>query len=205
MYIRKFTFKPEDVNCKFCTEYKRKDGCTSPGCPWLAERIEAGAVDYREAVLEAILPRSKVMSERVLRLIDNPPSSFWVDRQHKNRMEMFNHRLGFNKRRNVSTYYAAMYLLTTSEEIYRRTANCFFGKGVEFDFAVLNQISMHNYSLYSAAQTIYCKSSNVTVEDMADPTIIDDEAFQLIINAILIAKYGIPAFNLIEEEKSNGN
>lgn len=44
MYINTFRYKPEDVDCKLCTEYRKKLGCTVKGCPFLAERMEAGVV-----------------------------------------------------------------------------------------------------------------------------------------------------------------
>lgn len=46
MYINTFKYTPEDVDCKLCTEYVKKFGCTACGCPWMAERIEAGVVSY---------------------------------------------------------------------------------------------------------------------------------------------------------------
>ena len=52
MYINTFKYTPKDVSCQLCTEYVKKLGCTALRCPWLAERIEAGVVGYREAVLE---------------------------------------------------------------------------------------------------------------------------------------------------------
>ena len=45
MYIRRFKYKPDDVDCRLCTEF-RKRKCTLEGCPWIAERIEAGVVSY---------------------------------------------------------------------------------------------------------------------------------------------------------------
>ena len=51
MYINTFKYTPKDVSCQLCTEYVKKLGCTALRCPWLAERIEAGVVGYREAVL----------------------------------------------------------------------------------------------------------------------------------------------------------
>ena len=52
MYINTFKYSPQDVSCQFCTEYVKKVGCTALRCPWLAERIEAGVVGYREAITE---------------------------------------------------------------------------------------------------------------------------------------------------------
>ena len=49
-----FKYEMEDVDCKFCTEYRgKKRGCAHAVCPWLAERIEAGAVGYEEALLDS--------------------------------------------------------------------------------------------------------------------------------------------------------
>ena len=94
MYIRRFTYKPEDVDCKLCTEYKKCDRNLMK-CPWIAERIEAGAVSYKEAVLTAF-PGKGLSFERLLETIQAYPGTFWLNKQHKDRMEMFNHRLGYS-------------------------------------------------------------------------------------------------------------
>ena len=46
--------------------------------------------------------------------------------------------------------YAAMYLLPSNDDIYRRTANCFCKDGIEFGYAVLKSTSPHNYALFMA-------------------------------------------------------
>ena len=61
MYINTFKYTPKDVSCQLCTEYVKKLGCTALRCPWLAERIEAGVVGYREAVMETF-PRDRRLS-----------------------------------------------------------------------------------------------------------------------------------------------
>lgn len=202
MYIRRFTYKPEDVDCKLCTEYKKCDRNLMK-CPWIAERIEAGNVSYQEAVLTAF-PGKGLSFDRLLETIHAYPGTFWLDKQHKDRMEMFNHRLGYLPKRNTPVYYAVMYLLTTSEELFRRTSNCFYCKGVEFDYAVMQNISLHDYALYAVAKDLYNSTVKLTLLDMADREIVDDEVFRLIINATLIAKYGVQAFNLKKEVPKNG-
>ncbi len=59
MYINTFKYSPEDVSCHLCTEYVKKVGCTALRCPWLAERIEAGVVGYREAI-SSTMPRPAI-------------------------------------------------------------------------------------------------------------------------------------------------
>lgn len=203
MYIRRFTNKPEDMDCKLCTEYKKCDRNLMK-CPWIAERIEAGAVSYTEAVLTAFSGKG-LSFDRLLKTIWEYPGTFWTNKQHKDRMKMFNHRLGYVSKRNTPVYYAVMYLLTTSEELFRRTSNCFYHKGVEFDYAVLQNISLHDYALYAVAKDLYTGTVKLTLLDMADREVVDDEAFRLIINATLIAKYGVQAFNLKKEVLKNAH
>ena len=67
-------------------------------------------------------------------------------------MEVFNNRLGFIKSRNTPSYYAALYLLTSNDALYRRTANCFYYGGIDFSYAALRGISLHNYALLYVAK-----------------------------------------------------
>ena len=198
MYIRRFTYKEADVDCTLCTEYRGKNRCPHSICPFIAERIEAGTVTYQEAI-RSMIPSHCSMSRRLPQLIQAYPNSLWGDPQHRHRMELFHNRLGYARRRNTPCYYAAMYLLTSNAEIHRRTANCFHRAGITFDYAILNGISPHDYSLYCAACGRFGGERCVTLAEMADSEIIDEEAFRLLVNALLIARYGTSAFLLKKE------
>ena len=169
MYINTFKYTPKDVSCQLCTEYVKKLGCTALRCPWLAERIEAGVVGYREAVLETF-PMNAACSSGAMQ--------------------------GYRRRRDTNAYYAAMYLLTSNDDIYRRTANCFCKDGIEFGYAVLKNTPPHNYALFMAARDLCDKTEAVTMADLAEPEVIDPEALRLIVNATLIARYGLAAFQI---------
>lgn len=194
MYIRKFTYSAEDVNCRNCTEYAAKLGCRHEVCPFLTERIEAGVVSYQSAV-KAMIPRRSILWNRLSALIQNYPDYLWADSNHKTRMELFNHQLGYNKSRNTPSYYAAMYLLTSNQGLFNRTGNCFYRSGIEFGYATLNGISAHDNVLFQAAKGLR-NARGVTEAELAYPNQIDDAAFRLIINAMLIAKYGTDVFKL---------
>ena len=103
---------------------------------------------------------------------------------------------GYRRRRDTNAYYAAMYLLTSNDDIYRRTANCFCKDGIEFGYAVLKNTSPHNYALFMAARDLCDKTEAVTMADLAEPEVIDPEALCLIVNATLIARYGLAAFQI---------
>lgn len=105
-----------------------------------------------------------------------------------------------SSRRDVLQYAASAdapaYLLTANDDIYRRTANCFCRHGIEFGYAALKNISPHNYALFMAARDLYEKTESITMADLAEPEIIDPEALRLIVNATLIARYGLAAFQI---------
>ena len=129
-------------------------------------------------------------------LIKHFPGSLWNNEQHERRMQYERAIQKYRRRRDTNAYHAAMYLLTANDDIHRRTANCFCKHGIEFGYAVLRNISPHNYALFMAARDLYSKTESVTVEDLADPEIIDPEALRLIVNATLIARYGLAAFQI---------
>lgn len=76
MYINTFKYTPADVDCKLCTEYVKKFGCTACGCPWMAERIEAGVVGYAEVVRQ-MFPHDKRLMARLEPLIRDFPGMLW--------------------------------------------------------------------------------------------------------------------------------
>ena len=164
-------------------------------CLWLAERIEAGVVGYREAVLETF-PHERRLFQRLNLLIKHYPGSLWSNEQHERRMQYQCAVQGYRRRRDTNAYYAAMYLLTSNDDIYRRTANCFCKDGIEFGYAVLKNTSPHNYALFMAARDLCDKTEAVTMADLAEPEVIDPEALCLIVNATLIARYGLAAFQI---------
>jgi len=195
MYISTFKYKPEHVDCSLCTEYKKKTGCAAHGCSWLSERIEAGAVSYAEAVRETFskYPDPHFRMNLLVRLF---PGTFWMDERHKKRMDYMKALLGFRRKRDISKFFAAMYLITANEDIYKCAANCLYKKGFDYTFARMKGISTHNYTLFMAVRGIYENTDGLTIADLSDPYVVDPEAFRLIVNAILIARYGTSAFKL---------
>ena len=140
MYINTFKYSPQDVSCQLCTEYVKKVGCTALRCPWLAERIEAGVVGYREAIMETFSYERRLFYRFKL-LIKHFHGSLWSNEQHERRMHFERAIQKYRRSRDTNAYYAAMYLLTANDDIHRRTANCFCKHGIEFGYAVLRNIS----------------------------------------------------------------
>ena len=203
MYINTFKYKPEDISCVLCTEYVKRLGCTALSCPCLAERMEAGTVGYAEAVAE-LFPYRPRLTARIMRLAESFPGTMWQDDAHRKRMETLRLLLGCRKERDTPEFFAALYLLTSNKELADRTFNCFFRGGIDFRYARRRGISPHDYTLLMAAKSLYCHTAEVTQGDLAEPQIIPDEAFRLLINALLIARFGLDALKITERRGQRG-
>ncbi len=200
MYINTFQYKPEHVDCRLCTEYAgKKKGCTAKTCPWLAERIEAGVVGYKRGC-HGDIPRNVHTDARLHTAIRRFLRLPVPHRRPLPAHGAYEGPAGYRRRRDTPAYYAAMYLLTANEDICTRAANCFCRYGIEFDYATTQDISPHNYTLLSAAKDIYSDGSSVALNDLAISEVVDTLAFSLIVNALLIARYGCSVLKISEKE-----
>ena len=127
--------------------------------------------------------------------------SLWLNEAHRQRMETLKAREGYRRRRDTPAYFAAMYLLTADRDTAKRTENCFCRDGIMFGYATTKGISPHGYTLLSAARDIYANGEGVALADLANGEVIDTEAFCLIVNALLIARYGSAALELHRKEQ----
>lgn len=203
MYTRKYNFTAEEMSCRNCTEYLPGGICKKRKCPYMEQRIEANTVTYGDVLTAICFPNRKVR-KRLLFLIAEYPDSFWLDEHHKARMKQLHDRLGFTKKRNTPIYYAAMYLLTASDTLLSRTIKCFTDTDIDFSFATMSGISLDDYILYKAAVCYYTKEGGVTLGELADKELISDQMFRLVINGLLIAKYGLVAM-ILKKHKEGAN
>ncbi len=193
MRRRTYKFTAEDVDCNLCTEFSKKTGCSAGTCICLPERIEAGVVSYDEALM-SILPDDIGFPQRLPGLIRNYQYFCQVD--HLTRMHELDAALGILSWRNTPRYYAAMYLLTSSKELHNRMANCFLDRGIDFKFATIPGISIEGLCLYNAAYQIYSGEENRVIPGIGDAEHLSDSSLTLILNALLISRYGMDVFNL---------
>ena len=82
------------------------------------------------------------------------------------------------------------------DDIWSRVIWQFDEYGFDFSSISLSGIQPELYSVYQAAKGIAASSRNITIDDLASPELVTDEAFRLIICALLLAKYGDAILNL---------
>ena len=79
--------------------------------------------------------------------------------------------------------------------IWRRMIWKFDACGFDFQSVQLSGIQPELYSVYQAAKAISTGSRNITLANLASPELVTDEAFHLIVCALLLAKYGDAILN----------
>ena len=166
------------------------------GCPWLAERIEAGVVSYAAAVRELFgalhVPK---LRWRLEWLIKGYNGSFWLNAEHEFNTRLLLRSVGYQAWRNPR-FFAALYLFGSNRLLMKRVWNACMPHGFEPMFLVMRGVSEHDYTLIQTAKALMCGGLGLTLYDLADRDVVDDKAFTLIVNALLIANYGSDVLKL---------
>lgn len=184
-----YHYKPADVACEYCVEWRHRR-CQANGCPWLAEQIEAGVVSYASAVRELFGGvADEAFIARLGLLVLNFRGSFWLNREHEYNTRLLLRSVGYQAWRNPR-FFASLYLFGSNRGLLKRAWNACMPGGFEPVFIVMRGVSEHDYTLIQAAKALMCGGLGLTLYDLADAETVDDGAFQLIVNALLIANYG---------------
>ena len=74
------------------------------------------------------------------------------------------------------------------------------GMEVSLVKADLRSVAPHGFTLFSAARDIYTDTSGTMVSDLANAEVVDTLAFSLIVNALLVARYGCAVLKITDRE-----
>lgn len=182
-----FRYQAKDVDCQYCTNYSQENLCPLCECICLGERIEAGTLSLEKVIQDCLRGklRMRLWKRLAQEIYPYPLRSFRSD-EHRNRWMHWRTRYRRLSQRNQ----AALFLLTAYDDIWRRVIWKVEDDGFDFDSVQLAGIVPELYSVYQAAKSISTGSQNITIADLASRDLVTDEAFQLIICALLLAKYG---------------
>ena len=202
MYRSQFHYTPKDVECEYCQNYDRKNPCLLCACTCLKKRIEAGFLNLSEFVRDCFAPSmEQQLQERMRQQFRERTTQFFLSDTHRRRWTHWRELCWRLSDRNK----AALYRLTAYESLWRRMVWKCGNDGFDFLAVHLRGIGPALYIVYQAAKAIAVGSSNITIADLASPELVTDEAFQLIICALLIAKYGDVVLNLENGAMKEGN
>ena len=89
---------------------------------------------------------------------------------------------------------------------YRSKLVCFIELSEDGEIHQLKDIGDKRkaYALYKTAKSLYNESSEVSVDEFADPSLFGLDEFKIAVNAMLISRYGLSAVYLSHEEETDG-
>ena len=191
-YYPGFQYSRDDMECPYCMNFRRNHPCPLEQCVCLDERIVAGAIDLNEFVRDCFFPEAGAqLQARLERSFNGCSIEFFLSDSHRERWQHWRARCYRMSGRNL----AALFLLTAYEDIWRRMIWKFDARGFDFQSVQLSGIQPELYSVYQAAKAISTGSRNITLADLASPELVTDEAFHLIVCALLLAKCGDAILN----------
>ena len=191
-YSPGFQYSSEDTECPYCINFRRNQPCPLKLCICLDERIAACALNLNEFVRDCFFPEAGVqLLARLERNFTCCSISFFLNESHRERWQHWHARCYRMSGRNL----AALFLLTAYEDIWSRMIWKFDARRFDFQSVQLSGIQPELYSVYQAVKAISTGSRNITLADLASPELVTDEAFHLIVCALLLAKYGETILN----------
>ena len=100
------------------------------------------------------------------------------------------------RRRDLGKYYAVIFLFASTVELNRRTINCVERQSIEFGWADTSGMPDEDYVLFAAARSIAVGNTHRLLKKLEDISAFGLREFCVIINALLIERYGLNAFNI---------
>ena len=147
-------------------------------------------VSYAYAVRELFWNvEDEAFIQRLGALVLHFRGSFWLNTEHEFNTRLLLRSVGYEAWRNPR-FFAALYLFGSNRALCKRAWNSCMPGGFEPGYLVMRGVSAQDYTLIQAAKAIAHGEPSIAPGDLADAEVVDDEAFRLIVNALLIASYG---------------
>lgn len=202
MVLCRFHYKKEDVDCTYCRSYMRHT-CQESVCPYIPERLEAGTIGYQELAERCLrMAGHQKLWKRASSLSKGNTLPLALEPAHR-------HRLSEWPEAGTASIcpqkLAAVYLLSSRIGLWRRVLPHISHGRIDFSSVSLRGIDPRDYPVYRAAKGLYCGKLLITSAELADEEQVSSEAFGDILNAMLIARYGILCWATLWISSSTGS
>ena len=114
--LSSFHYKPEDVDCQYCLHYRCKS-CQVPTCPYIAERLASGALEYRDLILECLGRNLRLRLYQRIKAVTH-----WdgLDQTILHKIRPYCQRAADKPKEDTpSVYWASLYLLASREPLWK--------------------------------------------------------------------------------------
>lgn len=198
-----YNYSAADCDCRFCAHAPKPRtpcGISMTDCPCLTERLETGCVTAAD-LIASLLPdirvpklRQRVGELTAQRTVNN---IFFASTHHQ---ALFNGVIKDGGLRHSSDtgLLAALFLLTSNSFLWNRARYAVWRSRIAFeDFSIrgITEAKIDNYAIYKAAKELCAENGehHIFAQELADETLVGENAFRLIVSAMLIKRYGLAA------------
>jgi hypothetical protein len=188
--VKKVEKKKEPKECQAC-DYPISDCCNDIPCINLAERMVAGLFDYA-AIVEKYFNdnRAYQLNRRLDYLVRNFDGEIFLNPIHRSRFHSVCRLQNIHIEDRNPAYLATLFLLTADNKLWCAAKEHIYLDSFDFKKMHLNGINTDGYAIYQTSRTIYTGREYIRQDEIADKTLINEQTFKMIINAMLLSKYG---------------
>ena len=208
MILSRFCYKPEDVDCRYCLHYRRRS-CQVRTCPYIAERLKSGAIEYLDLILEYFGHIPHAGLHKRIQAVEHwsGPDQAVLHTVSVHLRSRFADRVWDDA---PPGYLAALYLLASKERLWQPALPALSHDSIDFSRIVSKPhgFAIQDYPIFYSARRLYDLKSPMEAEDLAHPKLVSDLDFHNIIYATMIARYGkavMDASTLFQQEAQKGN
>ena len=137
-----FHYKPEDVDCQYCLHYRRKS-CQIPICPYIAERLASGALEYHDLILECLGRNLRLRLYQRIRSVthwDGPDQAILY------KIRPYCQKAANRPQEDIpSVYWAALYLLASRESLWKTAVPALASGYIDFHCISCRGLAVRDY------------------------------------------------------------
>ena len=186
MILSRFCYKPEDVDCRYCLHYRRRS-CQVRTCPYIAERLKSGAIEYLDLILEYFGHIPHAGLHKRIQAVEHwsGPDQAVLHTVSVHLRSRFADRVWDDA---PPGYLAALYLLASKERLWQPALSALSHDSIDFSCIVSKPhgFAIQDYPIFYSARRLYDLKSPMEAEDLAHPKLVSDLDFHNIIYATMI-------------------
>ena len=194
--VRVLKYSADDCDCRYCLHMAEKEKrCKAASCVCFPERLGAGCVPYSELVsLIAAEVSVAAFTMRVQTLLQEKEvmELLFRNARHKNRWNSIVKK-GLLEGRVSPAFAAALFLLTADEFLWNRAKYHVSGGKISFAEIDIRGVDTDGYAIFKTAKELYGGERHIRLSELTDPDLIGDKLLRLIVNSLVVRRYGVKA------------
>ena len=150
--LSSFHYKPEDVDCQYCLHYRCKS-CQVPTCPYIAERLASGALEYRDLILECLGRNLRLRLYQRIKAVTH-----WdgLDQTILHKIRPYCQRAADKPKEDTpSVYWASLYLLASREPLWKTAVPALASGYIDFPCISCRGLAVRDYPIFYSAKRLY--------------------------------------------------